>query len=123
MSTLEQDLKLGDLEMGEHTDRLGMAMPYTLVLFALAAFSAAVVYIVYASMAGQKINDLVDLTEKLIHGHSDDPDVHALTEDEEKAYKHQLRSQWAYQGAVLGFLMIISYAVVYGALKLAHHHK
>jgi len=117
MSTLEEDLRLGDLEMGEHTDRLGMAMPYTLVLFALAAFASAIVWIVYAALGGSSLDDWVSHKESL----HDPPQP--LDEDEADAVKNDYRRSLAYEGAVVGFLIIISYAVVYGALKLSHHHK
>ena len=115
MSTLEEDLRLGDLEMGEHTDRLGMVMPYTLVLFALAAFASAIVWIVYAALGGSNLDDWVSHKETL-HGQE-------LDEDEADGIKNDYRRSLAYEGAVVGFLIIISYAVVYGALKLSHHHK
>ena len=123
MSTLEEDLKLGDLtsDMPEHTDRLGMAMPFTLVLFALAAFAAAILWIVYASMAGTNLDDRNSLlTKQMFNPAKAVDDLEEFTNDEKDFLKYQYREQMGYEGAVIGFLIIISYAVVYGALKIAH---
>jgi len=117
MATLEEDLKLGDLtgDMHEHTDRLAMAMPFTLILFALAAFAATILWIVYASMAGFNLDEYVNYLEK--------KDNIVMSDQEKNWTINSYREQLGYEGAVLGFLVIISYAVVYGALKIAHHHK
>lgn len=117
MASIEEDMRLGDLagDMGDHTDRLGWAMPWTLVLFALAAFAAAILWIVYAVMAGTSTDDLVTITNKHLPA-----GAAALTSTEENFVKNQFREQMGYEGAVIGFLIIISYAVVYGALKIAH---
>jgi hypothetical protein len=116
MATLEEDLKLGDLtgDMHEHTDRLAMAMPFTLILFALAAFAAAILWIVYASMAGFNLDEYTNALETL-HGNN-------LTDPQKDWYRNSYREQLGYEGAVIGFLIIISYAVVYGALKIAHRN-
>lgn len=121
MSTLEEDLQLGDLtsDMPEHTDRLGMAMPFTLVLFALAAFAALILWIVYASMAGYNLDERQNIIDKALAGLGADE----LLDDEKNWIEYNYREQLGYEGAVLGFLVIISYAVVYGALKIAHHKK
>ena len=122
MSTLEEDLRLGDLtsDMPEHTDRLAMAMPFTLVLFALAAFASLILWIVYASMAGYNMDERNNILTKFLGGLGVEED---LTSDEEEWLRNNYREQLGYEGAVLGFLVIISYAVVYGALKIAHHKK
>lgn len=122
MSTLEEDLRLGDLtsDMPEHTDRLAMAMPFTLVLFALAAFAALILWIVYATMAGYNMDERNNLINKFLDGLGVPED---LSNDEEEWLRNNYREQLGYEGAVLGFLVIISYAVVYGALKIAHHKK
>ena len=46
-----------------------------------------------------------------------------LGESEKDWITNHFRSKLGYEGAVLGFLVIISYACVYGAMKIAHHHK
>ncbi len=130
MSTLEEDLKLGDLtsDMPEHTDRLGMAMPFTLVLFALAAFAAAILWIVYSAMAGYNIDDKINIEDKLIEnmwhgataGSEPGAELKNLSDEQRDWLRNSYREQVAYEGAVVGFLIIISYAVVYGALKIAH---
>ena len=121
MANLEEDMRLGDLssDMPEHTGRLEGAMPYTLVLFALAAFAALILWVVYASMAGYNQNDGISIVNKILGGLSADD----LTQAEEDWVKNKFREQMGYEGAVLGFLVIISYACVYGALKIAHHRK
>lgn len=115
MASIEEDMRLGDLagDMHDHTDRLGWAMPWTLVLFALAAFASAILWIVYASSAGINVDQLVSVTNKANSGT-------ALDADDEEFIKNSYREQMGYEGAVIGFLIIISYAVVYGALKIAH---
>jgi len=115
MASIEEDMRLGDLvgDMGDHTDRLGWAMPWTLVIVALAAFASAILWIVYASMAGLNMDDLVSLAKKQASG-----DIN-FTANEEDFMINSYREQMGYEGAVIGFLIIISYAVVYGALKIA----
>lgn len=122
MSTLEEDLRLGDLtsDMPEHTDRLAMAMPFTLVLFALAAFASLILWIVYASMAGYNMDERNNVLNRLLTALGVPEE---LSNDEEEWLRNNYREQLGYEGAVLGFLVIISYAVVYGALKIAHHKK
>lgn len=117
MASIEEDMRLGDLagDMGDHTDRLGWAMPWTLVLFALAAFAAAILWLVYAVMAGTNTDELVSIANK-----NRTEGQQALTDEEENFVRNQFREQMGYEGAVIGFLIIISYAVVYGALKIAH---
>ena len=124
MSTLEEDLRLGDLtsDMPEHTDRLAMAMPFTLVLFALAAFAALILWIVYASMAGFNLDERQNWMEKNLPLDAAGQ-LKTLSDDEKNWIRDSYREQLGYEGAVLGFLVIISYAVVYGALKIAHHKK
>lgn len=120
MANLEEDMRLGDLssDMPEHTGRLEGAMPYTLVLFALAAFAALVLWVVYASMAGYNIDNGQTLVQKIINASGED-----LSQDENDWLRNSYREQVGYEGAVLGFLVIISYACVYGALKIAHHRR
>lgn len=94
-------------------------MPYTLVLFALAAFGALVLWLVYAILAGYNQNDSISIVNKILNSVS----ALDLVQDEEDWIKNKFREQMGYEGAVLGFLVIISYACVYGALKIAHHKK
>lgn len=114
MASVEEDMRLGDLtgDMKDHTDRLAWAMPWTLILFALAAFASAIVWIIYAALAGNNVDDAVGIINK-----QGNPD---LNDDEEDLIRNRLRYELAFQGAVVGFLIIISYATVYGALKIAH---
>lgn len=114
-------MKLGDLDsdMKEHTGRLEGALPYTLVLFAMAAFGALIVWLIYAISTGYNLNDNESLIEKII-----DLTGNTNLEDDEKDWlTSNFRQQAAFQGAVLGFLVIISYASVYAAMKIAHHKK
>ena len=124
MANLEEDMRLGDLssDMPEHTGRLEGAMPYTLILFALAAFGALVLFVVYASMAGSNLDALVDLNEKQL-GTDENGNDYTLSTDEGNIIKDNYRQDIGYKAAVLGFLVIISYACVYGALKIAHHRR
>jgi hypothetical protein len=117
MANIEEDMRLGEMgmDMDGHTDRLGSALPYTLVIFALAALAALVIWLVYTILSMDKIEEHVTITEKIAGT--------TLTVDEKKQTKDKYREQVAYQGAVLGFLVIISYAVVYGALKISHTKK
>ncbi len=120
MANLEEDMRLGDLssEMPEHTGRLEGAMPYTLVLFALAAFAALILWIIYATMAGANIDNGQTLVQKIINANAED-----MSQDENNWLKNSYREQMGFEGAVIGFLVIISYACVYGAMKIAHHRK
>jgi len=120
MASLEEDMKLGDLsvDMPEHTGRLEGAMPYTLVLFALAAFAALVLWAVYAAMAGFNVDDMYTIQSKYIIAGNPD-----FTDQERDWFKNDYRAKTGYEGAVLGFLAIISYACVYGALKIAHRRR
>lgn len=121
MANLEEDMRLGDLssDLPEHTGRLESAMPYTLVLFALASFAALVLWIVYAVMAGTSHSNLISIINKVI----DPSGVVQLINDEENWILNRYYEELGYEGAVLGFLVIISYACVYGAMKVAHHRK
>ena len=131
MANLEEDMRLGELnsDMPEHPGRLEGALPYTLVLFALAAFAALILWVVYGSMAGYNLENHQTALDKSLTANSKSDaqkiidGLEEFTQPEKDWVANSYREQMGFEGAVLGFLVIISYSCVYAAMKIAHHRK